>query len=876
MSSTGNTAGRRRRWRESEGCAATAGAVLAMASYCLALFARDTYPFGDQSRAVNDLANQFIPFHAMLWDLEHGEASGDLLFNWSSGYGVPFLGDFVTYLGNPFSWLVGLFPRDLVDLPVFLVTLFSIGLGTALMTVFLGRLRAGSPWGRALLGVGYGLSAWVVNDGTYDPMWMWGIVGLPLILLAMDRCLRGRNWALSSLLVALAWAGNFYTAAMATIAAVAVLLARLILAGGPLRDRFVTLLRAGVMTLVGVLLTAPVLTVSMLASKGSQPPPPATYRGTPDALAVLAQLLPGGRADSAMPNIFIGILGLLLVAAFPFHRKVAPKERLVWLSLLTLVTLSQLWRPGILLWHGFALPNGSPYRASFVITGLLVMIAWLSLARRPDPVALLAGGGLTAAILLLCQNQPAVRGGTWLTVLVGGPAMVGALLVLHWRREDRRRAAAWARAGAATVLAAGVFVGTAYSAYAPDAIRSTIAFFDPLPSMTEAATRAAFADVQRSRQWPQQRTETGPHRFANNDPALLRGEGARYYSSYLPAKTAEALQGIGISWTMRGRHIHSPEDPVTRALMGVIAYLEPRPGGYALTPAGPAAPLVTVHPGDAAGRAVTDSVYARQQALLGATVYDVPELRHTAGPAPVRTADGWRIPAARKGDPRTVFSARCTPGSDAYFYDSWFAGRVRGPQFDLRFPGSEAMNSNPLRFLGTVPATGEVRLEVSAARTQNVSGDVLGCLDRGKLANAVARLRATGATRVETGGHTISAVLPASSAGMAVIKVTAVDGWTCSTDRRGAVAPTSFHGFLGVPLEGGASRVDCSYQPPGLRAGLFVSALALAALLAGLLWNRLAVRLDRRRSPAAGPELPQPRWPVHDAADDERGVPAGR
>lgn len=81
-----------------------------MAAYCLALALYGSYPFGPRSRAVNDLGNQFVPLHARLWDLMHGTTSGDLFFNWSSGYGVPFLADFFAYLMNPFSWLVGLFP----------------------------------------------------------------------------------------------------------------------------------------------------------------------------------------------------------------------------------------------------------------------------------------------------------------------------------------------------------------------------------------------------------------------------------------------------------------------------------------------------------------------------------------------------------------------------------------------------------------------------------------------------------------------------------------------------------------------------------------------------------------------------------------------
>src|SRR4051794_25808022 len=369
-----------RHWWDTEFSAATASAVLAMGAFCLSLFARHTYPFGATSRAVNDLGNQFIPFHAELWDLEHGVASGDILFSWSSGYGVAFLPDLFSFLGNPFSWLVGLFPRDMIDFPVFLVTLLSLGLAAGLMTVFLGRLHPGSRWWRALLGVGYGLCAWVINDGFADPMWLSGLAALPLLGIAADWCLHRRRWVLGTLFVTAAWVGNFYTAAMATIAAGLVLVVRLLLSDSSLSERLRVLLRAGSMALVGVLLAAPVLIICLLASKSALPPPLITYPGAPPLLDIAAQFLPGGRSPRSRPDVMIGLFGLLLVAAFPFHRLVPLKERLVWLSLLVLVMLSFIWEPTVLFWHGLTLPNGSPYRASFVYCGLLTMVAWLALA----------------------------------------------------------------------------------------------------------------------------------------------------------------------------------------------------------------------------------------------------------------------------------------------------------------------------------------------------------------------------------------------------------------------------------------------------------------------------------------------------------------
>ena len=88
-------------------------------------------------------------------------------------------------------------------------------------------------------------------------------------------------------------------------------------------------------------------------------------------------------ARTPAPNVSIGVAGLLLVAAFPFVRAVPRRVRVGWYALAAGVAVSFVWQPTILLWHGFALPNGSPYRAAFVLSGILVMIAWLALAHRP-------------------------------------------------------------------------------------------------------------------------------------------------------------------------------------------------------------------------------------------------------------------------------------------------------------------------------------------------------------------------------------------------------------------------------------------------------------------------------------------------------------
>ncbi|MGW7193740.1 YfhO family protein, partial [Streptomyces sp. NPDC054838] len=796
-----------RRRPGAQSAAAAVSAAVSMGAYCLAMAVHGTYPFGGRSRAVNDLGNQFVPFHAHLWDLMRGGTEGDLLFNWGSGYGVPFLADFFTYLMNPFSWLVALFPRDRVELPVFLVTLLSIGLATALMTLWLGRLRPGPAWPRAALAVGYGVGAWTVSNGFADPMWMWGLVAFPLTGFAYDWCLHGRRWVAGTLLVAVSWAGNFYTAAMATLGMGLVLLVRLLLDGRPWPVRRGVLLRAAAMTAAGVALVAPVLTVTFPASRASQPGPEVHYPGPPALRDYLAHLLPGGFHTSA-PQVSVGMLPLLLVLAYPFVRRVPGRERAAWCVLLVLVALSYVWTPTILLWHGLALPNGGPYRASFTLAGMLVAVAWLALAARPRPRELLAGAGVLGVLLVLAGSSAYFTAATWLLTLAGG-AVLTVLLVLLPRVRGR--------AGRVTVAAAlmgAVFVSTVCTVLSVTAQRDREEWWRPKRTL-DAQSLAARRAVRAQDRWPDLRSEPGPHEFADNDPLLLGGQGGAYYSSYLPARTAETLRRLGAGWYMGGRHTVGFEDPVGRAVMGVGSYLDHGGAGGFTRRTADAAPVVTLRK-DLPPLAA-DTVFARQEQVLGARVYTVPAARPVGGAAATARPDGnWRL--ARGA--RTAFVVSCAPGSSAVAYVPWFSGTLDALGGHERLSAGFPVTNNGLVPLGRVPAGGEVVLTLTADRAQDVPRFPVGCLDQRGLGTAVARLRESAPGRVTAGGHTIEAVFPARSTGTVVVAVPAVRGWRCSVDGATARAPGTLGGLIAVPLGSGASRVACAYRTPGLTAGL--------------------------------------------------------
>ncbi|WP_369144629.1 YfhO family protein [Streptomyces sp. R44] len=744
------------------------------------------FPFGPRHRAVNDLANQFVPFHAHLWDLlRRGRADGGLLLDWQAGWGTSFLPDYGTYLSSPFAPLVALFPRGDIEYAVYGITVLKTALAAAAMTSLLRRTGpAGVWWWASVLGASYALCGWSLAEGTYNPMWLDGLIAFPLLCLVGEWVREGRRPLLGPLVVAICWFANFYTAYMATLGAALVLLVRLALTDS---FRWRTLLRAAVTTALGVGLAAPVLIPVLLGSRHAYP---GVVRDFAPAAGTdfLARLLPVTYSFST-PAAFVCTAVPLLAGALLFRRDAPGRERWLWGGLCAAVALSMQWTPTHLLWHVFATPNGSPYRQTFVLSGVLVLAAWTGLAHGlPDRRSLL--GGAAVVLALTAGALPSDLLTPWALLLAGAglAAVAGALLLPRRGRYGLL----------AALLVSGTLLGqaAATTAYAD---RERLARLDDYPPWGAEHERRAAA-LAAADGWPAYRTDSGLPRVAGNDPLLLGGQGAAYYSSHTPAVLTETLAALGGGWTSRGRNLLSLDNPVTDALFGVGA--RGRDGGVVRTET--YLPLVTVRP-PGPPPAYGPSPFRNQELLLGARVYEAPH------------------------------AGACRVGTEVFLWAPDATGTAR--------LGGNA----PVHLLGGTPKR---RAALTSLGVQTVSGlkpglpgpGALGCLDHGRLRTAVAALRARAATSVRVTPDGIRATLPPGATGTAVVAAPHIAGWHCE-----GAAPVPYGGLLAVPARTGLS---CAFRPPGLRAGLAAGALALLGLAVVL----MRVRTGRRPRPGAPAE----------------------
>lgn len=795
------------------GRAAVFAALVTVTAVCAGDAAARSFPFGAGTRSVNDLGNQFVPFHAKLWDLLHGRGDGGILLNWQSGYGTAFLPDLGTYLTSPFALLVGLFPRDRIDLAVYVITVLKMAAAGAAMAWLLpasvrerhgtGQERFAAPWWAAgVLGATYALCGWSVIEASYNPMWLDGLIGFPLLCLVGEWVRAGRRPVLGPLVVALVWVANFYTAYMATLGAALVLGVQLLLTRQVLHARLRVLLRGATTVLLGIGLAAPVLLPVVMGTRHAYPGWTTEFERAAWS-EVFARALPA-TYDFFTPAVFLGGGALLLAAALPFNRAVPGRERLAWAGLAGAVALSLQWGPTHLVWHAFATPNGSPFRQTFVLSGLLVIAAWRCLAYgRPGRRALLGGTGVLLALGLVAATGAAgaPAGRRALALFVCGTVAAGAALLVM-RLRGRKYAAL------AALLLVGGLVGqaAATTAYAD---RERLKRLDSYPAWAGAHDRRAAA-LAAADGWPRYRTDPGRAQITANDPLLLGGQGASYYSSHTPEVLTRTLGALGAGWTSNGRAVQSLDNPVVDAVFAVGARFRTEADGSLEPSRADVPPLVTVRPPQSARPRYGGSPFRNQELLLGSRVYSSP----VAGACPAGREVFLRAPdyygTARLGDAPPVM--------------------LRGDKPRWR----AAVTS-----LGTAGRAGErVTFDRAAPDAWSVA-----CLDRTRLAAAVDRLTETGAVSVRVSGDGVRAQLPPGSTGTAVLAAPRIAGWSCS----GRPAD-SYLGLVAVPLDpdGTTTSVDCSFRPPGLRSGAAAGGASLLVLLGVA---ALSVRRRRRERP---------------------------
>lgn len=380
---------------------AVVAAVIILFAYIVWKF----FPVGDNIILRMDLYHQYAPLFAELYERIFGGHS--LIYSFTSGLGSGFLGNYFNYLSSPTMLFVLIFGHKNIPEAIAAMVLVKAAASAYTFTYFLGKITKKSSVSTAVFGLLYAFSGYFIAY-YWNIMWLDAVVAFPLVILGIWYIIEKNNGLMYVLSLAFVMLTNYYMAYMVCILSVifflylyfserqfgTVLNKNVILKNKYKKSLTVgfynsSFLMRGVKFAAASILAALIAAFALLpvffilrnssATNSTAPTSFASYFTVFDFLANhLAGVEPTIRSsgNTVYPNVYCGILTLMLVPLYMFSKKFSVREKIATTSVIALFFFSFNINVLNYVWHGFHFPNDLPYRFSFAYSFFLLFIAY--------------------------------------------------------------------------------------------------------------------------------------------------------------------------------------------------------------------------------------------------------------------------------------------------------------------------------------------------------------------------------------------------------------------------------------------------------------------------------------------------------------------
>lgn len=370
----------------------------------------DFFPFGQNQAAVIDMYHQYYPFIDELHEkLQNG---GSLLYSWNGGLGTNFLALLSYYAASPLYFFTIFVPDAYLMEAVTVIILIKIGLAGAFMAVCLRGMHGKNDWSIVAFSCLYALCSYTMGY-YWCLMWLDIVAVLPLCMLGLNRLLDRGDFKLYTISLAAMMITNYYIGGMVCIFILfyypVLYFSRSVKrgAGGCLRITGKAILCSvtGIF-IAGITLLPTFLNLQNTYYIDSEMPADSVFYNP--LFDILTNLLPDAELTvrEGLPNIYCGLISVMLFFCFLFCRRISARKKILNCAMLAFLLLSLNWNKLDFLWHGLHFPNQLPYRYSFVVSFLLVSLAYEAyLHLRETSFKQLAGIAAGIAVYMLLAEK---------------------------------------------------------------------------------------------------------------------------------------------------------------------------------------------------------------------------------------------------------------------------------------------------------------------------------------------------------------------------------------------------------------------------------------------------------------------------------------
>ena len=412
-------------------------------------------PFGQKSMLYSDMYHQYFPFFKAF---REALLSGDsLLYTWSVGMGMDYLGLISYYLASPL-YLLSVFVPESWVLPAFsMMVPIKLGLASLFFAIFLKKMFHRDDLSISLFGCFYALCAWALAY-QWNVMWLDSFALLPLVALGTVSLLREKKFVLYTVTLFLSIYSNYYIGFFTCIFVLLLFICYQICRCRSVGRFFSDLCRIALFSVIAIGMTAILSLPALAALQDTQ----SSVNKFPDSFSVnivtgeavtaaknawsaykdakeagtgflsltghflgaVAKSFPpllegmrkvagnmnGGIVPSykeGLPNLYCGVGTIILAFLFLTAKRVKLRDKICSVVVLVFLMLSFIIRQLDYIWHGFHFTNMIPYRFSFLYSFILLYMAYRAFTMRQRFKAwqFIAAGILSIGIMLCSDNR---------------------------------------------------------------------------------------------------------------------------------------------------------------------------------------------------------------------------------------------------------------------------------------------------------------------------------------------------------------------------------------------------------------------------------------------------------------------------------------
>lgn len=851
-----------------------AAAGLGLAVMSLAYVHLGVWPVGDKSILMVDMHHQYAP---LLSELRHMFREGSsFTYSFHIGLGVNFIPCFAYYLSSPLNLLLLLFSEQHLAEAVLVITLLKNALAAASFAACAQYMYRKRNAAIVCVSVMYSLMMYMLAY-SWNIMWLDVVALLPLVVMCFERMLREGKWLAYVLTLALALFSNYYIGFMLCIFLVLYFIVWQLREERSARERLVgTGMFAGGSLLGGglamALLLPTAIALGRTSAAGDAFP---SFSATFELFDLFGQMFYGATPtirSGNLPNLYCGTLAVLLIPIYATQRSVPLRRRICYTLLLAVLLVSCTINQWDLVWHGLHSPNDLPYRFSFVVgfVMLLMAVRVLTHLTQITPKQILGSLTASAAYLVLWEKFGGDRApdDKLLYINLGLLAVYAIVLLIGAMRRLP------VRAGRLLLLAVVTLELLSGTGQTLDAMDSKEYFTLQQNYVDNDATVATAAAVKRAQAIAKEagdefaRVEYLP-RSTCMDTALHHYKGITTFASSNPYDTTLFMGDLGYAINGVNSYLYHSFVAPSDSLLGVkYVVLKAQITGHAQLKL-----LERVTVGEEV-RYIYENLYALPVGYMADE-----SIREYAGTdyAPFDNQETLYGSILGK-DVNMYLPLTLDPDDDdSSIYNSsfiksgtvttgYFNGTVTDKGQYFAFVDCRAAESIGVAVygidgeqdnhwsvtthepyvidLGTLSP--DQKVEVSINAEQAVSGNIhVVRLDTEVFGKAIDTIRKQGLTVTRSGDTSLSGTVNAEKDGPMFLSIPYDRGWTATVDGKPATTfPVDVDdsgedgAMLAVEIPAGEHTVELKYRAPGQWAGLIVSLLCAAIIAALVILER--------------------------------------